>query len=393
MKVLYVIHGPVFGGAHNQALRLNAPLAARGVETTVVLPTDPGNASERLRAAGVPVIEVPLHRVRATLDPLVHVRSALGLLPEVAALRRLCREHGSDIVQVGGLINPHGALAARLERLPIVWQLLDTRAPWPVAFAAMLAVRALATVVMPTGSKVLAAFPGAERLGRRLVPFIPPVDTSVFRPRPDLRAAVRADWGISDDAPVVGTIGNLNPQKGYETLVGAFARVHRTLPRARLVIFGSEHGSHAAYARRVRSLVRELFGDSDAVAFLGPRSDIERQLQGFDVLALGSVPRSEGIPTVILEAMATGIPVVATDVGGVSEVVDDGATGRVAPPLDAGALADALTAVLSDAGARGAMGVNARRVAEERFSIDECAETHLRAYELALRLSRRHSGG
>ncbi|HEX2221391.1 MAG TPA: glycosyltransferase [Candidatus Limnocylindria bacterium] len=386
MRVLYVIHGPVFGGAHNQALRLRAPLEARGVETIVVLPSEPGNAVDRLRRGGVRVVTIPLHRVRATVDPRVHLRTVAGLIPEVHGLRRLIREREVDVVQIGGLVNPHGAIAARREGVPVVWQLLDTRAPPPVAFGAMLAVRALATVIMPTGSRVLAAFPGAERLRGRTVPFIPPVDTDAFRPRPELRATLRADWGIPDGAPVVGSIGNLNPQKGYETLVRAFARVRERMPDARLVIVGSEHGSHAGYARRVRALVDALATAEGAspVTFLGPRTDVDRLLAGFDVLALASVPRSEGIPTAALEAMASAVPVVATDVGGVREVVEDGVTGSVVPALDPRSLAAAVVELLSEPSRRSEMAVESRRRAEERFSLDRCAETHLRAYRMAL---------
>ena len=386
MKVLYVIHGPTFGGAHNQALRLNAPLTARGVETVVVLPTESGNAADRLRSAGVPVVQVALHRVRASVDPRLHLRLAAGIVPEVVALRRLIREQGTDVVQLGGLVNPHGGIAGRLERVPVVWQLLDTRAPWPVAFGAMLGVRALATVVMPTGSKVLRAFPGAEHLRGRIVPFVPPVDTAVFRPRPELRAAVRAEWGVPGGTLVIGAVGNLNPQKGYDTLMEAFRLVRERVGDARLVVLGAEHGSHLDYAHRIRALARDMGRRGESpVLFLGARGDVERQLQGFDVLALASVPRSEGIPTVILEAMASGIPVVATDVGGVTEVVEDGVNGRVVPPLDARALSAALVDVLRDEGTRLAMASSAHRIAEERFSLDTCAETHLRAYNLALR--------
>ena len=384
VKVLFIIHGSVFGGPHNQALRLAGPLAARGIETTVVLPREPGNAARRLRSSGIDVVEIPLHRVRASADPRVQLPAAVAFLPEVMAIRRMIRQRGVDVVQVGGLVNPHGAIAARLERVPVVWQLLDTRAPRPVAFAAMLFVRALATVVMPTGLKVLEHFPGSRHVRRRVVPFIPPVDTSVFRPRPELRSSVRMEWGVDGAGPVIGTVGNINPQKGYETLLEAFGRLRRDLPDARLVIVGSDHESHRGYAERVRSLVSSMGPAGDGVTFLGARPDVERQMQGFDVLALASVPRSEGIPTVLLEAMATGVPVVATDVGGVSEVVEDGVTGRVAPPLDPDGFAAAVLSVVRDADTRSAMGDAGRRRAEKRFSVEHCAETHVRAYERAL---------
>ena len=137
MKVLCVVHFPVFGGPHNQVLRLAGPLAARGFATVVALPDEPGNAVERLRAAGIDVRTLPLHRLRATRDLRAHVGLVVSLPAEVRRLRLAIRTEGIDIVQIGGLVNPHAAIAARLERVPVVWQLLDTRAPRPIAMAAM----------------------------------------------------------------------------------------------------------------------------------------------------------------------------------------------------------------------------------------------------------------
>ena len=297
-KVLFVIHHAVFGGPHNQALRLAGPLGERGYETIVLLPDMPGDAPERLRRSGIAVEQMPLHSLRARPDPVVQARFALGFLPEVLAIRHRIRELGIDLVQIGGLVNPHAALAARAEGVPVVWQLLDTRAPRPVAWASMLWVRALATVVMPTGRKVLSAFPGWRRVASRVVPFVPPVDTDTFRPQPELRAAVRRQWGIAGGVPVIGSVANINPQKGIAMLIEAFDRLRREIPEACLVVVGAEYATHRAYSRELRRRMTELgLEEGVAVRFLGARSDIERQLQGFDLLALASVPRSEGIPT------------------------------------------------------------------------------------------------
>lgn len=384
-RVLFVIHHAVFGGPHNQALRLAGPLRERGYETVVLLPDMPGDAPERLAAAGIAVERVSLHSLRARPDPFLQARFAARFLPEVLAIRRCIRDHGIDVVQVGGLVNPHAAFAARAEGVPVVWQLLDTRAPRPVAWAAMLWVRALATVIMPTGRKVLSAFPGWRRAASRVVPFLPPVDTDAFRPQPGLRAEVRQEWGIPAGLPVVGTVANVNPQKGVATLIEAFGRVRREVPDARLVIVGAEYDSHRGYSAKLRLRLAELgFGEGTDVHFLGARRDIERQLQGFDLFALASVPRSEGIPTVLLEAMSCGLPVVATDVGGVAEAVEDGVTGLVVPPLDEEAFAAAVLRILRDPIRSAALGRAGRQQALERFSVGRCADVHAHAYGVAL---------
>ena len=104
---------------------------------------------------------------------------------------------------------------------------------------------------------------------------------------------------------------------------------------------------------------------------------------GFDLFLQTSVPRSEGVSTTVLEAMASGIPVVSTDVGALSEVVVDGVTGWLVAPLDDGAMIKAATTLLDDAEARARMGVEARLRAVELYDVEVSADAHLRAYELA----------
>lgn len=385
MRVLHVVHFPIFGGPHNQALRLARPLAARGFETVVVVPDEQGNAAERLRADGVEVRLMPLHRLRATMDPRAHVRFVAALPAEVLRLRKLIQTEGIDIVQIGGLVNPHAAIAARLERVPIVWQLLDTRAPRPVAMAAMAWVRVLADVVMSTGVAVAEAHPGYPAIADRVIPFFPPVELERFAPHPELRAEVRSAWGIPETALVVGCVANINPQKGIIELVRAFARVSSRDADTRLVLVGAEYATHATYSAAVRAQMASAgLGEGRDVIFVGERDDVERQLAGMDVIALAAAPRSEGITTAVLEGMAAGLPVVVTDVGALREAVDDGRTGFLVLPGNPDAFAVALARLLNDPALRARMGQEARRVAESRFGVDTCADAHVRAYAQAM---------
>jgi glycosyltransferase involved in cell wall biosynthesis len=121
------------------------------------------------------------------------------------------------------------------------------------------------------------------------------------------------------------------------------------------------------------------------VVFTGALSDVRPALVAMDVFVLASVPRSEGAPTAIEEAMMMRLPVVATDVGAVREVVEDGCTGFVVPPLEAPALADAALRILENPEARTLFAARGRERALDRFSAEECARAHLDAYELALR--------
>src|SRR5689334_4113764 len=233
MKVLLaVLHHAVFGGPHNQLLRMARPLYSRGWRTVVVLPDGPGNAAARLREAGVRVIQVPLHRPRKTLNVKPHADWILGFVPEISALRRVIREERADVVQVAGPMYAQGAIAARLEKVPVVWQLLGLFTPFPVRCLTMPFVLALSEVVMTTGRAVARAHPGAQRLGRRLVPFYPPVDTDEFRPDPARRKSSREKLGVPEDAVLIGTLGNFIREKGHDLLVEAAAVVQNKFPRA-----------------------------------------------------------------------------------------------------------------------------------------------------------------
>lgn len=383
MRRLVVIHYPFFGGPHNQALRLEGSLRARGVETTVVVPDEPGNAAARLRAGGLDVRMMPLSRLRATPNPLTHARFASAIARDVLRLRRLIRRERIDLVEVAGLVNPHGAIAGRLEGRPVVWQLLDTRPPLSLRRALMPFVVRASGSVMTTGMGVANVHPGALGLGDRLVPFFPPVDTQLFKPDPESRSRVRVELEYDEETPVIGCLANITPQKGLEYFVAATREVARTRPDARFLVLGRTMETHERYAREIHSAAADLVA-SGRFRFLDPTDRVPELLRALDVFALTAVPRSEGVSTAALEAMATGVPVVTTNVGALAEAVADGVTGIVVPPLNGQAVADAVLTLLVDSAERLARGRAARSHAVARFDTDVCTASHVHAYEIAI---------
>jgi glycosyltransferase involved in cell wall biosynthesis len=390
--LLHVVHYPVFGGPHNQALRLAGPLAEHGWRTTVLLPDEQGNAETRLRACGVDVLTMPMGRLRASRRPRQHLSFASCLPGDVMRIRRVIKEREIDLVVVAGLVNPQAAIAARLAGVPVVWQIVDTRLPPALRRLFTPVVRSLADAVMTTGQAVAEQYPGLQSLGSRVVSFFPPVDCCSFRPQPELRGAVRAGWGLSDDDFVLGCVANINPQKGIEFLIQALARVRHGQPSARLVLLGEEYDTHRDYSLELRRLMARLgLREGIDVVLAGPSATVERDLQGFDAFLLGSVPLSEGTPTVIIEAMACGLPVVSTDAGAVRELVEQDVTGFVVPPLQPEAIAGASLRLLQDPELHCRMGQAARRRALECFDIGISADTHLKAFEAAMEHARRRS--
>jgi glycosyltransferase involved in cell wall biosynthesis len=340
---------------------------------------------ERLRSGGVDVTVTELHRLRATPDPRVQARFLASLRPEIAAMRRFIVERGVDLVQAHGPTNPHVAIAAHLEGRAVVWHIYDTVAPMWLRRLTMPLVVRLADAITTVGEELARVHPGALSLGERTIALLPPVDTAAFASTPERRDAARARLGASGDEVVVGTVGNRNPSKGHGHLLRAAAAVRARQPRAVVRVVGAPSPVHAAYERELRTLAGTLgLGDERVLRWIDPGARVAEHMLGFDVMAMTSVPNSEGMPTVILEAMAAGLPVVATDVGAVREVVEDGVNGFLVPPGDDVAIAAAVERLVADRELRARLGAAGRALVERRCALEPLADVHAGAYALAL---------
>lgn len=386
MRLLSIVHGPVFGGGNNQTMRLAQPLRERGWDTLAMVPDLPEAlpSLERMRAGGLATGMLELHRLRRSPDPRVHLALAGSFRREVRRLRGLIRREGIDLVQAFGDTNPHLAVAGHLEGKAVVWHLYDTVSPPVVRRATMRLVTRLADVIMVTGGGLAREYPGAAGLGARCVTVYPPIDSSAFVPDAGRRAAARRELGLPADALVVGTVGNRNPSKGHDLLAEAVSSLNAAGREVWCRVLGSPSPAHAGHMADVDARVAQL-GLGERLAFHDPGTRVAELMPAFDVFALSSVPRSEGVPTVVLEAMSCALPVVTTDVGAVSEVVEEGITGSVVPPLEPGRLAAALEPLLADPERRSAFGETARRRAIERYDVSYCVGTYADAYGLALR--------
>lgn len=383
MRVLWINPFPVFGGPHNFVLTLNEPLRAEGVESVFLLPSETGSAADRLRAGGVEVVTTPLHRLRRTVDPRRHLALIAHSRDEVAAIRRLMRRGRYDVTVLLGLTNPHAALAGRTECLPIVWQILDTATPPPVRAALMPFVRRWSDSVMFNGRALEVAHCRGRPLRQPVTLFTAPVDTDRFRPRCLAeRASLRAALKVPLDAPLVGTVANINPMKGIEWFVRAAIRIHAARPDAWFLICGQHYRTHTRYRAQIEHEMRA--SPVPPERWIRVQGDPDPYYPIFDVKMITSVPRSEGRTTTGPEAMACGIPVVATDVGAVSEVVEHGRTGVIVPPRNAEALASATLKLLADADLRARLGRHGRRLAVERYGVRSSLEAHMEALTAAL---------
>jgi glycosyltransferase involved in cell wall biosynthesis len=179
---------------------------------------------------------------------------------------------------------------------------------------------------------------------------------------PAARAHGRSLLGLHDADPVLGTVGNFTPKKDHAGLFDAFARVLARFPAARLVLVGS-----GPLERELRQRVHRD-GLDGHVTFTGIRDDVAQLLPAFDVFVLSS--RHEGLSLALLEAMAAGVPCVATRVGGVPEALGDGRAGVLVPFGDSSALAEELARLLDAPELRRSLGAAGRSHALAAFGIE-----------------------
>lgn len=191
-------------------------------------------------------------------------------------------------------------------------------------------------------------------------------------------AAVGGRDSPSDKSPTIGVVARLEPMKGIEYLLDATARLVTKYPKIRLRIAGEGHLKEDLQNRASK------LGLAGKVEFLGRVQDMKPFYGSMDVLVLPSIS-TEGLPLVVLEAMAAALPIVATTVGGTPEAIRDGQDGLLVPPRDPAALAEAIRRTLADGALRQRLGQNARRRVSANFSIARCANAVFELYRDSVR--------
>ncbi len=197
----------------------------------------------------------------------------------------------------------------------------------------------------------------------------------------DEARALRRELGVAPDQPVVLGVGQLIPDKGFDHLTEAVARVRRTRPEVRMVIVGGPGPNGGDFPERLRALAAERLGD--AAHFAGIRSDVRAFMAMADVVAVPSV-WEEAFGFVVTEGMITGNAVIGSRVGGIPELIRDGETGLLAPRGDDVALAAAIERLLADEPLRARLGRAARVEARARFTAERMVREMLEiAYDVS----------
>lgn len=375
IKVAVVITGLEVGGAETTLAELLAH-KADDVDVHVFSLIDGGRIADRITAMGVPVTGMHMIAHKPSLRGFIRLwRHLVRFRPRIVHTWL----YHADLV---------GGVAARLALVPkVVWHLHNADlSPERVGRMTRLVVWVCARLSGLVPNVILSCSDDGlrvhERLGyskRKLVLLQNGVDTDRFAPDAPARESVREEFGIPRDAPLVGLIARIDPQKDHR---GFFAAVN--------AFFAAGGDAHFLLAGRDVTLGypplaqwREETGRPERIIVAGPRQDVPRLMAALDVATSSSL--GEAFPLVVVEAMACGTPVVATDVGDCRLIIDG--TGIVVPPADPEALAYGWTELLElPARERQALGRRARERVVANYTIERFADAVWRLYrEMARR--------
>lgn len=381
INLLVVISTPTYGGPHNQVLRLNEQLLQSGVRQIVIVPDDSVDSYDRLVEKGIEVHKYPIRRVRRLGKFANNLSFIFNYKSGSKMFRSIIKKFDIDIVQVCGLLNFQAAIVANQSNTPVVWQLLSSNfVPKPLRNALCYIVTKYSTVTMHVGIGTLLKHPFNKKFKNK-INFHPPVNTDNFQLNAINGKKVKETLGIPSDAIVIGTVGNRVKPKSHERIVGLVDSIVSSYPNVYFVICGKKDKSHEGYYHQeVVTKIDALF-NVENLKLIEWDGDVNEMLNAFDVFL--SLSHTEGMPTVILEAMSSSLPIISTDVGSVREILDDGINGRIISNYDHNEAFDSLQELIESPQQRMKMGAINRENALEKFSTEKCVQKHLEAFKLA----------
>lgn len=378
IHIMFVNSTSEIGGADVDLLEICRHLDQNRFRFTVILP-HPGPLSDDFLATGAQVIYLDPSPIKRFTKPIQWGIFPFRIVLATFNLWRLIRREKPVIVHVNTSVLPSVAFAARLARVRCVWHMREIE----LLQRSRIIGSILRACIWLCSDRIVAISQAvAEVMGVAAQPRVRViyhgVDTVRFRPR-EINQTLRHELHIPGSAYVIGFIGRLAPIKGLEYLIQAFHQILQADPNAYLLLVGADSG-YKEYVADLRRQTAKL-GLTDHVIFLPNHKDIPEVIHAMDLLVLPTII-PEGLGLVLLEALASGKPVIATNQGGPVEILGGCTAGRLVPPKDATALVQAVLELskLSTEQQR-LLSQDARAWVLERFSIERMIDNLSCVYE------------
>ncbi|MFA7184966.1 MAG: glycosyltransferase family 4 protein, partial [Victivallales bacterium] len=344
IKICSVDEEGRFGGPEHRITQVAKGLEAYGhkMRTHVVYPTDDSERFGReLTDRGITCSA--LNITRLSKEKKIFFKYVIRFIPEIILLYSLFRREKFDLVQANGSQQFKAAIAAKFAGIPLVWVLEDELMAGSVRLVCKALAKHLAAGVIVTGKRVYDYYIRESVLeSKPLAEINPPVDTSAFDPE---KAGGSAELKREKGRKIV-TVSGINATKGLEYFIEMVSMLVKKYDDLTFYIAAPKFRSQEKYYRRLEKQIKDCGLTEDNIKFLGMLDDIPAFLKSADIFVFTSI--SESGPMSVWEAMAMMKPVVSTDVGAVSENMEDGESGFIVPIKNAAALCEKVEILLEN---------------------------------------------
>jgi glycosyltransferase involved in cell wall biosynthesis len=366
IRICHLINDLDAGGAERALVNIVQRLDPLRFSNEVISLIEPGVFGHELRANGIPLTSLGMKRGRPNLFGLAKLVRHLHY--SKPTILQTWLYHADLLGTVALQFAPSARLLWNVRCTDMATSPGSTRLRWISKLLARMSGLPDAVIANSERGKIF-----HQKIGyrpKRWIKIPNGVDTERFQPRFDMRGK-RAELGIETQGPVVGMVARYHPMKDHKTFLQAAIKFSRDYPDARFVLCGIDCDVQNEDLNRLISDT----GLRDRVILLGIRDDMETVYPAFDLVTLCST-FGEGFPNTLIEAMACGVPCVATDIGASGEIIED--VGLIVPPSDPAALAQAWSSIVT--GPREALATKARKRAVERYQITRVSQLYETAY-------------
>lgn len=361
------------GGALRCLFDMGNEIGDWGFRPVFVLSQEHAGVSPMPQHGALRTYSLPLPRPKRGRSIASYVGDIVATARSARRLAGIIRREHVALVHVNEILDVYGGIAAKIAGVPCVWHIRADISSWPRLLRIV-----LPRIVAWLSSEIIVVSASVEREVFQLQGVETPKVSVIHDPGPDPSAfhpdvngtAVRRELGLTDRAGLVVLVAKLVEPKGHEVLMRAVPSVLASFPETHFVVVGGEveGAHHERYAARLRRLPIEL-GVGSAVTFTGFRSDIPTIMAAADVVTHCST-HPDPFPGVVLQGMALGKTVIASDIGGPREQIEHGRSGILVAPGDPEALARAICDVLGDPAKRASLGSAAATSVRDRFTSD-----------------------
>lgn len=363
VRALFISHSADCYGAVRSLLDILENIDRERFQPYLMCPRA-GPLVDKAKSLGVEVLHIK--RFRWTKMSVISPKFMYNMLGNCWSALRVAAaivQRKVDVVYTNSAEVLAGALAAKLCGVKHIWHVREEVSKSTGPFKI---IRALSNHVIANSCATRNRFPLRER--ERITVVYNGFRAVRFRSSIEAREELREKYGISDGEQAISLIGSINERKGQREMASAFPLILDRYPNAKLIFCGERFAKNGSYEQEVLGILKGHKVEAK-VLFLGFREDVSEVYAITDVIVVPS--RYEAFGRVIVEAMLCGIPVVATKVAGIPEIIDDQRSGILIPSREPRILANAVLSLFEDPGKMRRIGGEGRRSAQQRFSVEQ----------------------